>query len=69
MNRAPALRRDELLTCAVASLVRHAATRPPVTGPGFPSGAAATASHARQYIRDRYTSEITASDLARRGRP
>jgi len=64
VNRAPALRRDELLTCAVASLVRHAATRPPVTGPGFPSGAAATASHARQYIRDRYTSEITASDLA-----
>jgi AraC-like DNA-binding protein len=61
---APALRRDELLTSAVASLARRAATRPPVTGPGFPAGASATASRARQFIRDRYASEITASGLA-----
>jgi AraC-like DNA-binding protein len=61
---APTLRRDELLTAALAALVRRAATRAPVTGPGFPAGAAATAARARQFIRDRYASEITASDLA-----
>ena len=40
------------------------ATRPPVTEPGFPAGATATASRAREFIRDRYASDITASDLA-----
>lgn len=63
-NQAPALRRDELLTSAVASLARRAATRPQVTAPGFPAGATATASRARQFIRDQYAGEITASDLA-----
>jgi len=63
-GQAPALRCDELLTSTMASLAWHAATRPPVTAPGFRAGAAAIASCAREFIRDRYASEITASDLA-----
>jgi AraC-like DNA-binding protein len=62
-SHAPALHRDELLTSAVAALVWHASTRPPVTGPHFPADTAATAYRARQFIRDRYASEITAGDL------
>jgi AraC-like DNA-binding protein len=64
VRQPPALRRDELLTSTVAALVRCAATRPPVTGPDFPAGATGTAYRARKFIRDRYASEITASDLA-----
>jgi AraC-like DNA-binding protein len=64
MHRAPALRRDELLTSAVAALARRAATRPPAPGPDVPAGAAAVASLVRQFIRERYASEITAGDLA-----
>jgi AraC-like DNA-binding protein len=61
----PSLRRDELLTRAICSIVRRAATQP---GPGvrdsLPGGAGTVASRARQVIRDRYLGEITASDLA-----
>jgi AraC-like DNA-binding protein len=61
---APVLRRDELLASAVGSLAQRASVRSLVPGPRVPAGAAATASLARQYIRERYASEITASALA-----
>ncbi|HUB43204.1 MAG TPA: AraC family transcriptional regulator [Streptosporangiaceae bacterium] len=64
VTRAPGLRRDELLTSVVAVLARRAASRSPRLEPGVPAGAAAIASLARQFIRERYASEITVSDLA-----
>ena len=64
VHDAPALRRDELLASAVTSLARRAATRSLRSEPGVPPGAAGVASLARQYIRDCFASDFTASDLA-----
>jgi AraC-like DNA-binding protein len=65
LGGAPALRRDELLTATIYSIVRRAA-RPAGLSARYapPSGAGTVAGRARQVIRDGYLEEITASDLA-----
>jgi AraC-like DNA-binding protein len=65
LGGAPALRRDELLTATIFSIVRRAAVRPgPLAGYARPAGAGAVARRTREVIHDGYLGEITASDLA-----
>jgi AraC-like DNA-binding protein len=64
LGGAPGLRRDELLTAAISSLVRRAARARLPAGYASPAGAGTIAGRARQLIRDGYLGEITASDLA-----
>ena len=61
----PALRRDELLTATIHSIVRRAAVRAGrPAGPALPTGAGAIARRAREVIHDGYLRDISASDLA-----
>ncbi|GAA1668499.1 AraC family transcriptional regulator [Nonomuraea maheshkhaliensis] len=61
---ATALRREELLTAAVASIVRRAATRQPGSKAGDSTGKR-VARRARQVLHDRPTDDLTIDDLAR----
>ena len=65
LGGAPALRCDELLTAAIGAAVRRAAVRASFPGTdGAPAAAEAIAARVRQLIRQRYTDDITAGDLA-----
>ncbi len=65
LGGAPALRRDELLTAAVCSMVRRTAVRAALASGHAPAaGAGPVARRARQLIRADYLGEITAADLA-----
>jgi len=65
LGGAPALRRDELLTATVHSIVRRAAVRARLpAGHAQPADTGAIAGRARQVIRDGYLGDLTAGDLA-----
>jgi AraC-like DNA-binding protein len=65
LGEATALRRDELLTTAVCSVVRWAAGRTRVAAPGpLPAGARTDARRVRQVISDTYLDDITGAELA-----
>lgn len=63
LGGATALRRDELLAAAVASIVRRAAVSP-VRPAGVPAGAVRVAERARHRLHDAYLEDLTADDLA-----
>ena len=65
LGGAPALRRDELLAAAVRSAVRRAAAGAgPRAAAAGPADAGPVARRARELIRGRYLTDLTASDLA-----
>jgi len=66
LGDATRLRRDELLTRAVASMVRRAAARPGrVSAPVLPRGEAVLVERARGRLHDGLADDISADELAR----
>ncbi|RVX44394.1 AraC family transcriptional regulator [Nonomuraea polychroma] len=61
---ATALRRDELLTAAIARIVHRASTKP-LPAPTRPTRSTTVAQHARQLLHDRMTDDLSIDDLAR----
>ncbi len=64
LGGAGALRRDELLTAAVSSIVRRAATRPVQAREATSADARRIAERVRSRLRDAPLAEVTADDLA-----
>ncbi|MFC6882180.1 MULTISPECIES: AraC family transcriptional regulator [Actinomadura] len=63
LGGAPALRRDELLTATVGSMVRRAATAP--VRPAAPAATARIAERARRRLHDAPLDDVPADELAR----